>query len=393
MWAYSTSQPGGVSWPAQLAFIVANVYAGVLLTIVVRLHNRSLPYPRRLVAALTLLDHVIVIVLAMIDAGIESRLLGVLVLVVTTDAARRGVRAAVQWALLDAATIAIYGLVVDVARGDLASRIRLVAWWDWLLIGGAVLAGVIARAAFDFRQSLEEERHKVDVMARAESDRRAFLAVLSHELRTPLSSIAALCGALARPDGIGDAGVRDEAVNLIASHATHLNGLMEDIQRLSRGDAPTERVVRPTIIEVGKLVRESASAAGVDFGRLRIDLDLAPDKVVTDPGKLRRVLTNLLENAARHSPGVVEVAVRELVERVEFSILDRGTGISPEIADQVFERGFTFGHQRDSSGLGLWIVRELTHQLGGSVAALPRPGGGVHVVVQVPSGLASRHGD
>jgi signal transduction histidine kinase len=385
MWAYSATQPGGLSGPGHSVFLVANIYAVVLLAIVARLHRRELPYPGRLVAALTVLDHVLVLVLAAIDDGVGSLVLGVLALVVTTDAARRGVRAGVGWAIFDASAIACYGLLIDVDRTPFQDRLRLVAWWGWLLIGGAVLAGVIARAAFDYRQTLEDERRKLAALAQADMDRRAFLAVISHELRTPLASIGALCNALARPEGLEDSETRDEAVALIESHAVHLTGLMEDIRRLSRGDAPQEQVPRPREFDVGRMVREAASAAGIDFGRLQVDLEGAPLTMISDQAKLRRVLTNLLENAARHSAGLVEVEVRSLGGRVAFSVLDRGTGISTAIADQVFERGFTFGHQRDSSGLGLWIVRELVNQLGGEVSALPRPGGGVCVIVHVPS--------
>lgn len=384
MWTYAASRSGGLEWPAHVVFLGANIYAGILLMTIARLRRNKLPYPRRLVASLTVLDHVLVLVMAAIDAGIASLMLGVLVLVVTTDAARRGVRAAVGWAIFDAVAVASYGLVLDVDRGAFGDRVRLVAWWSWLLIGGAVLAGVIARAAFDYRQGLEAEQRKVDELDRAERERRAFLAVLSHELRTPLASITALCRALARPDGIGDEETRAEAVMLIESHASHLSGLMENIRRLSRGDAPTEEAPQPRPIDIARLVREAASAASVGLDRLRVDLDHAPELFVTDPAKLRRVLTNLLENAERHSSGAVEVEVRSLADEVEFSVLDRGTGITPEIAEKVFERGFTFGHERDASGLGLWIVRELVHQLGGTVAASPRPGGGVHVAVRVP---------
>lgn len=376
---------GGLAGLGHSVFFVANLYAVSLLAIMARLHRRELPYPGRLVAVLTVLDHLLVLALAAIDDGVDSLLLGVLALVVTTDATRRGVRSGVGWAIFDASGIACYGLLIDIDRAPFHDRIRLVAWWGWLLVGGAVLAGVTARAAFEYRQRLEDERLKLAALAKADDDRRAFLAVISHELRTPLASIGALCNALARPAGIGDLDTRDEAVALIESHALHLTGLMDDIRRVSRGDAPQEQVPRPREFDVGRMVREAASAAGIDFGRLEVVLDGAPRTMISDQAKLRRVLTNLLENAARHSTGPVEVEVRSVGVSVAFAVLDRGTGVSSAIADQIFERGFSFGHERDSSGLGLWIVRELVCQLGGEVSAKPRQGGGLCVLVYIPA--------
>lgn len=388
MWTYAATGGAPLPWQIHAIFAVANLYAVALLTLVVRIHRRSMPYPRPLVAVLTVFDHLLVLAMAFADDGVASMLLVVLTLVVITDAARRGVRAAVAWAAFDASAIAFYGLVIDIERGPLSERLRFVAWWAWVLIGGAILVGVIARAAFDSRQRLDDERRKVAALADAERERRAFLAVISHELRTPLASITALCGALSRHDGLTDEATRAEAASLIDSHATHLTALMEDIGRLSHGDSAHERAPRPGQVELGPLVREAASAAGVDFERLRVGTGVADVTIVSDQVKLRRILTNLLENAARHSSGLVEVEARSNADGVAISVLDRGPGISPAIADQVFDRGFSFGHERDSSGLGLWIVRELVGQLGGTAIAAPRPGGGVQVVVEIPATLS-----
>lgn len=385
MWVYVANQSERLLGLGHSLFFAANLYAVALLAIVARLHRRELPYPSRLVAVLTVLDHLFVLVLAAIDDGVQSLLAGVLALVVTTDATRRGVRSGVGWATFDALAIACYGLLIDVDRAPFQDRLRLVAWWGWLLVGGAVLAGVTARAAFEYRQRLEDEQSKLAALAKADDERRAFLAVISHELRTPLASIGALCSALGRPEGIGGPGTREEAVALIESHAAHLSGLMDDVRRVSRGDDPREQVPRPREFDVGRTVREAASAAGIDFGRLKVDLHGAPSTMISDQAKLRRVLTNLLENAARHSTGLVDVEVRSVGARVAFAVLDRGTGVSSEIAGQIFERGFSFGHERDSSGLGLWIVRELVLQLGGEVSAQPRHGGGLCVNVSIPA--------
>jgi signal transduction histidine kinase len=70
--------------------------------------------------------------------------------------------------------------------------------------------------------------------------------------------------------------------------------------------------------------------------------------------------------------------------RLVLRVADRGPGLRPDVAARAFEKGFSFGPERGSSGLGLWIVRELAGVLGGRVWAEARDGGGLMVTVEVP---------
>ncbi|MCA9572718.1 MAG: sensor histidine kinase, partial [Myxococcales bacterium] len=107
-------------------------------------------------------------------------------------------------------------------------------------------------------------------------------------------------------------------------------------------------------------------------------------EVEGDPGLLRRLVRNLLENAARHGGG--EVEARTTAEG--FEVADRGPGVRPEDRELIFEPFHRpAGHSEGADGgvgLGLWLVREIATRHGGSVRCEAREGGGARFVVRLP---------
>jgi hypothetical protein len=97
-------------------------------------------------------------------------------------------------------------------------------------------------------------------------------------------------------------------------------------------------------------------------------------------------VANLLENSFRHSPpgSPLEVRIKRTPgNMVELAILDRGSGIPPELATRAFEKFASFGPNR-SWGLGMWIVSQFVWALGGSVGVEPRTDGGLVVWARFP---------
>lgn len=389
----SLSDAYGVAGPA---LIGASLYAVGAMLIVLRLNGPG-TYPRGLTTSLTVLDNIIIILLAWLTGGVTSPIVAVLLLVITTIAARYGVRAAVACAVSDSAALVLIGIVGDGSLG-LERRLHLAGWWTWLLIGGAVIAGITARAAFDYEAQLLKAKHRGAInryertladRARSElesaaADRRDFLRVVAHELRTPIASIAALSQALNSRGSALSGDQKHEALGLIQSHASHLRDLLESVRDLA-ADMPIEdSPVRLADIDVRDVIASSASAALLPSERLKLDIATDLGLVRTDKEKLRRILTNLLENAGHYSEDLVEVVVAQDDESMRFEICDRGIGMTADVARQVFQKDFSFGSQRDSSGLGLWIVSELIRTMEGSVEAVPRDGGGLVMRVCIP---------
>jgi two-component system sensor histidine kinase KdpD len=126
------------------------------------------------------------------------------------------------------------------------------------------------------------------------------------------------------------------------------------------------------------------------LGSVRLELALAPDlpEIAADPVQLDQVLTNLVENAARHSPneGVVRIDIGPIEGGVRVRVADEGPGIPAEQREKVFE-AFYRGRvepERPGSGLGLAIVRAIVTAHGGTIWVEETTGGGTSVVFDLP---------
>jgi two-component system osmolarity sensor histidine kinase EnvZ len=108
---------------------------------------------------------------------------------------------------------------------------------------------------------------------------------------------------------------------------------------------------------------------------------------------IKRMLTNLLENAFKHGGGAVEVRAHvggdSTAPYVVLSVLDQGPGIDPSEIEEIFNPFIRGNRARTGSGtgLGLAIVRRIAAQHGGSVELRNREGGGVEARVLLPLGL------
>lgn len=170
--------------------------------------------------------------------------------------------------------------------------------------------------------------------------------------------------------------------------------LVNDLRLLSLADAGQLKVERHDIELVG-LVRtvvanfETRAAPG----GVHLEMDV-PERfeINADPDRVAQVITNLLENAVRHTPegGVVTALLEASPLEARLSVLDTGPGLSPDALERVFERFYRDDPSRDrssgGSGLGLAIVRALVEAHGGHVEAANRDGGGANFTVTMPHG-------
>jgi signal transduction histidine kinase len=217
--------------------------------------------------------------------------------------------------------------------------------------------------------------------------RRDLLANVAHELRTPVAALRAQIENLA--DGVRPAD--DAALAELLGQVEDLGSLVEDLLGLARAEAgalPLE--VRP--VDVRPLALEAARAVAAAHATTAplIDVDVPGDLVVpADPQRLRQVLANLLDNAARHGPpgGRVRVTGRRDADGVLLEVHDDGPGIAPEHRDRVFERferGAAEGRTPDGgTGLGLAIARWAVTLHGGRIAVVPT-GSGCTMRVRLP---------
>ncbi|MGK7313424.1 MAG: ATP-binding protein [Candidatus Longimicrobiales bacterium M2_2A_002] len=224
------------------------------------------------------------------------------------------------------------------------------------------------------RTRLAAEAAHVEALREADRLKDAVLASLSHDLRTPLTSIRATANEL-RVGG-------EERAAVIEEEADRLNRLVTDLLDLSRlraGSVAMELEVNAAEDLVGAALQRVGSVPGSDAVRVQLPPGELPVGRFDFVHSLR-ALTNLLENALRHSPdvGSVEVEVEQDAAVLHIRVLDRGSGVSAPDRGRLFEPFFrsasAAGHQ--GTGLGLAIARSVAEAQGGSVRYEPRPGGG-----------------
>ena len=223
---------------------------------------------------------------------------------------------------------------------------------------------------------------------RLELVRRDFVANVSHELKTPLTVVRGFAETLLEP-GISADDQRRFAAS-IAANATRMQRIVDDLLDLSRiesgrwAPAPESVDLAPIVRDVFTTVQRPAAEQGV-----RLDASLEAPHAFADATALRQVLSNLVENAVRHTAdGSVMVRSRATAAGTEILVADTGVGIAPEHLSRIFERFYRVDPARaradGGTGLGLAVVKHLVEAHGGQVTAESTPGRGTTIVALFP---------
>jgi two-component system phosphate regulon sensor histidine kinase PhoR len=217
---------------------------------------------------------------------------------------------------------------------------------------------------------------------RIEDAKSAFVATVSHELRTPLTAVLGAARTLLREDVELAPAVRRRLLEMIASEASRLSHVADDVLLATSLDVGDLRL-SSTPIDVGAIVNDAVEALRPRLPRgFDVTVEVDGAVVVGDTDRIRQVLVNLLDNAVKYSPhgGAVHVtAVRE-GRSVRIAVADEGIGIERAEQERVFERFYRSDPNLEQSpggtGLGLYIARELVERMGGRIAVESEPGGG-----------------
>ncbi|AIJ21927.1 sensor histidine kinase [Amycolatopsis methanolica] len=346
---------------------------------------------------LTVLDSTFTLLTVAVTGAATSPGVAILLLVVTAAAIRLPLGPTVALALgLGVAYLAV-ALLVDPGFTPGQERWLQGLWWaGYLLLTGllgASLSRLVERereAGFAARveamaehTAAEEERDLRRRLLESYQSQQDGLAVLLHEFRTPVISLRALARGLATDATLALAD-RATGSRLIAEHANHLSDMLDALGDVAASRRPAFGTGRSRPVELRSLVLASADAAGIQPPRLRLHFDDALT-VTTDPQRFRRVLTNLLENAARHGEGKpVDVEAEVTAGRLLLRVLDHGSGVDASSLAKLTGKFTAAGSNRGTAGLGLWIVEQIVQALGGRVGFRNRPGGGLVAEVEVP---------
>ncbi|MGZ8570823.1 MAG: ATP-binding protein [Actinomycetota bacterium] len=238
--------------------------------------------------------------------------------------------------------------------------------------------------ARDVTAELEAERLKSD-----------FIATVSHELRTPLTPLKGLLHSLDRGLIEDTPETRREYHRIMLRQADRLERLINDLLDASRIEAGGLKM-QSQPLEVGDaLAHEIGEASALMNGReVRFERPDDPVWIQGDRFRLGQIVSNLLVNAAKYSsPGTpVMVELEEHPDGAIISIHDEGEGIPLVEQERVFERFYRTGGVRTNTtggvGLGLYIARQLTEAMGGTLTLRSRLGEGSTFSLFLP-GLAT----
>lgn len=272
-------------------------------------------------------------------------------------------------------------------RGEIRNRAKdgTLYWVDTTIVPFLNAAGKPRQylaIRIDITPRKEAEAKLVEQSALAQLGQLA--AVVAHEVRNPLAGVRGTLQVL-RSRAATDAGDRSVMDAMIA-RIDVLNDKVEDILRFARPRSPVLESIDLTTVLADAIASAQSSAGPGTPGVV------PPDRTVhvyADREMLRDVLLNLLLNASQAgSTAPIEVHVSEHAGACTVEIADRGTGFGGQDPEPLFEAFHTT--RKSGTGLGLAIVRRLVSLQGGTVALLPRDGGGAVARITLPSAHSSQ---
>ncbi|MDJ0336731.1 ATP-binding protein [Cryobacterium sp. PH31-O1] len=237
-------------------------------------------------------------------------------------------------------------------------------------------------------KDLAQTANEIAPLAEADRVRSALLAAVGHDLRRPLAAAtAAVSGLRATDVDLSD----NDRIELLATADESLESLsalitnLLDVSRLQAGALG----VRLDPVDVADVVLPALDE--LDLGPELVDLDLGPNLsiVLADAGLLQRAIVNVVANGVRFAPAGsrVRISASEFAGRVEIRVSDHGPGIPPGRRADVFVPFQRLGDTDNLTGLGLGlaIAKGFVEGMGGTLDADDTPGGGVTMVISLPT--------
>lgn len=264
-------------------------------------------------------------------------------------------------------------LHVDVFLAQIGNDRILVQWHD------------ISKSK-EKQEQLELAKKEAEELAKTKS---LFLANMSHEIRTPLNAIVGLGGLLEKTTDKDKSKLFIESIN---QSSKHLLGVVNDILEYSKLEAD-KMTFELMPVDVGLTLKEVVELYKGQADQSNVEIEILPSSkvgyVMSDPTKLKQIVSNLVSNAIKFSKGG-RVTIFEKVEmdQLFISVEDTGIGISPDSVENLFtpfsQEDISTTRKYGGTGLGLSICKGLANLLGGAINVKSQLGVGTTFTLTLP---------
>lgn len=252
-----------------------------------------------------------------------------------------------------------------------------------------------AAIAIQNSQLYEEMTKLAGDLTRSNKVKDEFLSVMSHELRTPLNVVLGY-SEMIRDGMLGEINPKqEEALRKILSRGGDLLNLIRDILYATQLEARAV-IAERQLVNLNEFLQNLQGAHNLPLGKdvvIRWDYPSELPPVITDGGKLKQILQNIINNAIKFTEkGRITISAQHIPEtkKVAFTVPDTGVGIPQHLIPTIFEK---FRQVNSSEtrlyggvGLGLYIVKQFTELLGGTVEVESEMGKGSTFTVRIPCG-------
>ncbi|MDA8241738.1 MAG: ATP-binding protein [Nitrospiraceae bacterium] len=219
-----------------------------------------------------------------------------------------------------------------------------------------------------------------------------FIANVTHELRSPVNAIIGRAELMKISCEKGYIDQLRDRLNLVMSGAAHLRAIITNILDLSKIEAGKMEIIYEEFDIMGT-IREVTETTRVLLGAKPVDVSIESGfrtlTVMSDPIKIKQILTNLTSNAAKFTDrGRITLGLLASHDELTITVKDTGIGIKKEDMDRLFiafsQVGDVTTKRHEGTGLGLTITKSLAHMLGGGIAMDSEFGRGTTFEVTMP---------
>jgi PAS domain S-box-containing protein len=223
----------------------------------------------------------------------------------------------------------------------------------------------------------------------AEEIKATFISIVSHELKTPVALIKGYASTLRRDDARWDKHVIQDSLAVIEDEADRLTRMIEDLLDASRLQAGGLTLKR-TDVSLATLTRRLAERFQTQSKSHTLAADF-PEPfpvILADETRIEQVLSNLISNAIKYSPGgEIRISGEIRPEQVIVTVSDQGAGIDPRDLPHIFDRFYRADkavRHTKGAGLGLYLARAIVEAHGGRIWVDPQPDKGARICFSLP---------